>query len=193
MLISYTMETDLLIETLRRHYYLTVPEERSIRAEAFKKTIRKNQVIQEEGEVSRNLYFIDSGFISSCFNSVEGPTCFWLAGKGEFITSPSFFSQKRSGEVLRAEETTEISCFAYPALMKLMESNENIRRAFLSCYFSYQKKLIARVRSLLEDSAAERVRKLFDEYPDILQKVSARYAASYLGVRRAWFHRLIKK
>lgn len=187
------MNADLLIRTLRNNHYLSISEEKSIESILFRRAFNKSQIIHEEGQVCRYLYFIDSGFISSYFNGLEGPVCFWLARTGDFMTSTSFFGQKRSGEVLRAEEDTEVACFAYPALMKLMESNENIRRTFLSFCFRYEAQLFERLRSLLEDSAAERVRKLFEQYPDILQKVSAGYAASYLGVRRTSFFKLKNK
>ncbi|KAA8474934.1 CRP-like cAMP-binding protein [Arcticibacter tournemirensis] len=187
------MDTDLLLKTLNKGHSLALSDQEIILGILEEEKFNKNDFLQHDNERSRRLYFIKSGVVRIYFNSPEKQVTYLFAREGEFVTSTAFFDQTRAEENIIAEETTEVLSVSYPDLMMLMHSTDNISRVLIYFCNLYRRMALRRLRSLLEDSPEERVRKLFARYPDILQKTKPEHVASYCGISRTSLYRTMKK
>lgn len=187
------MDADLLLKTLSKGHALALSDQEVILSMLKQEKFNRNDFLQHDNERSRRLYFIKSGFVRIYFNSPEKQITYLFAREGEFVTSSSFFDQTRAEENIMAEETTEVLSISYRNLMILMHSTDNIGSVLIYFYNLYRRMVFRRLRSLLEDSPEERVRKLFARYPDILQKTKPEHAATYCGISRTGLYRTLKK
>lgn len=187
------MDTDLLLKTLKKGRELTIDDELAIKSAVSLKKFKKKEFLQKENQHCRWLYFINTGFTRSYFNGRSGEVTYLFTGKEKFVTPAAFFDQSYSKEAIIAEEPTETLRLSYPDLEALCHSSENIRKAFRYQFVQYVHFLTGRIQSVLGDDSKGRVKKLFSEYRDILQRVKPEHAASYVNVSRAVLYRILRK
>ncbi|WP_276165504.1 Crp/Fnr family transcriptional regulator [Zobellia alginiliquefaciens] len=162
----------------------------------FKKvTFSKNDFILEEGKTENHYWFIESGFARSYVMNTEGKdisTNFYAVGD-IVIDWTSFFLRNPTRENIQA--LTDCVCWQldFDTFQELFHSirsfREQGRTTLVNSYFALKKQSVA----MIADQASERYLKLLREKPHIIQNISLKHIATYLGVTDTSLSRIRKE
>jgi len=172
-LFSYLHSISPLSETLRQHLQQIVKR---------KELARKEHLLQA-GQVCKSIWFIERGLLR-CYTAREsGEVCSWFMKEGDVCMSvESFFLQQSSLENIQAMENTELYSIEFEELQQIYREFPafNITgRVLLEKYYLLSEQRLTAMRSR---RAPERYRWLGEHSPELLQRVPAKYLASYLGI-----------
>jgi CRP-like cAMP-binding protein len=126
-------------------------------------------VLLKEGEIARNVYFIEKGCFRLSFNNDGKDVTFQFFFEGEAI----------SFESLEASVVHSLSKSDY---LTIIESSPAIKQEMEEQTFQrlvYIEKLFL---SRIKNSPEERYKELLQQYPQVLQRVPQHYIASFLGI-----------
>ncbi|WP_420387665.1 Crp/Fnr family transcriptional regulator [Roseivirga sp.] len=160
-----------------------------------KKDFQKKQHIINSGDINKQFWFVESGFARSYIINSEGEeitTGFF--GKGDIVIDwESFFMRSatlESIECLSDMVLWEIQQDDFQRLFDSVDSYRELCRAILvTSHFKLKKYHL----SFVADSALERYQKLLQTRPDIVQEVSLKHIASYLGITDTSLSRIRKE
>lgn len=180
------------MEQLLNYLHLFSPLSDELREHLASILVRKEftgkQFLLRAGHVSRCLYFIESGLIRSYYMHGDRDITAWFMKENDMAISVySFFCQTPSTENIQALENTIVHYITYEALQQVYKNfvsfNTNMRKILQhDCRMSEK-----RTRSIQSIKAKERYAFLAAEQPELLQRVPAKYLASYLGLTEATF------
>lgn len=154
----------------------------------------KNQILLQVGQTENYLSFIESGIIRFFIPKEENDVTFsfifsnsFMSGYESFITqTPSIYSIETLAETVLWRISYEDLQIVY----KESEIGNIIGR--LSCENLYLRKSKREI-SLLRDTAEQRYQNLFREQPYILEHISLKYIASFIGVTPQALSRIRKR
>lgn len=170
-------------------------EQKQIVSAYQKKHVKKNDILLRETETAKVYHFVESGYLRSFATNQEGQdisTAFFKR-KDVAIDWPSFLLQVPSKENIQA--LTDVICWEldYKTFQEFFHQFEAFRDAgrtrLVSNYFDLKRKSV----SAITDSAKQRYLKLLEEKPDLLQHVSLKHLASYLGITDTSLSRIRKE
>ncbi|MBL7919292.1 MAG: Crp/Fnr family transcriptional regulator [Bacteroidia bacterium] len=155
----------------------------------------KNEFLLEEGKIANRYFFIESGFVRSYATDLEGndiSTNFYSFGD-IVIDWPSFFLRTPTKENIQA--LTDCVCWQldFETFQQLFHSieafRENGRTTLVGSYFELKRHSI----SMITDHAKDRYKRLMREKPLIVQHISLKQIATYLGVTDTSLSRIRKE
>ncbi len=155
----------------------------------------KNDFLLKEGQTARDYWFVQSGFIRSFAIDPEGndiSTNFYTTGDIA-IDWPSFFLRHPTKENMQA--LTDCVCWqldfdTFQTLFHSIEAfREQGRTTLVGSYFALKNHSV----SMITDQAKERYKKLLKEKPQIIQNVSLKQIATYLGITDTSLSRIRKE
>jgi CRP-like cAMP-binding protein len=155
----------------------------------------KNDYLLKEGQVEKKYWFIESGFIRSYIIDTEGnDITFNLYAAGDVVIDyPSIFFFAPTRENIQA--LTDCVCWEIDveSFQELFGSIPNYREQqkglLVGSYFALKEHSI----SLIADEAKDRYLKLLKEKPHIIQNVSLKHIATFLGVTDTSLSRIRKE
>ncbi|MGL5892427.1 MAG: Crp/Fnr family transcriptional regulator [Bacteroidia bacterium] len=185
------------LNTLRKFIesYTSIPtdEWETIFACFEKRVIEKDELILQEGNVCRHLYFIESGLLRFYINK-EGNdiTKFFTESPYFFTSQSSFNSQKPANENIQAIEKSVVWQVTYNQVNELYK---------LESWTTFARKIIQEVQFFTEEILEElqtetaefRYEKMQKNNPELLQRIPLKYLASYLGIAPQSLSRIRKK
>lgn len=155
------------------------------------KTVRKNDFFIREGQVCKEVAFVQSGFFRSYYHNSAGDEityCFSFAGA--FITAySSFISQQKTVENIYAMTDAELFVITREGILQLEQSSVNWLR--LSKLLAEQEfmKMEQRV-FILKENAEIRYLDLLHNHPEYLQQIPLNHLASFLGITQRHLSRI---
>jgi CRP-like cAMP-binding protein len=158
------------------------------------KTYKKKEVVIEEGQVCRHIWFLNKGVSRSFYyrNQAEHTSDFFI--ENSFLTNyESFLTRKPSIGSIDALEDCEMLMISYDSLQKLYnESNvwEKTGRIIAERLFLGAKR---RKDDLIANSPELLYLFLVQERPQVIQRVPQYYIASFLGITPEHLSRIRKK
>jgi len=162
----------------------------------FKKVVfSKNDYLLEEGKTENDYWFVERGFARSYVVDTEGKditTNFYSEGD-IIIDWTSFFLRNPTRENIQA--LTDCVCWqldfnTFQELFHGIRSfREQGRTTLVNSYFSLKKQSV----SMIADQALERYKKLLKDKPHIVQNISLKHIATYLGVTDTSLSRIRKE
>lgn len=171
-------------------------EEMEITISKFKQvTFEKNSFLLEEGKTANHYWFIQSGFVRSYVIDTEGndiTTNFFSVGD-IVIDWPSFFLRNPTRENIQA--LSECVCWRldFDTFQELFHNIKNFREqgrtTLVESYFALKRHSI----SMIADQAKDRYLKLLKEKPHIVQNVSLKHIATFLGITDTSLSRIRKE
>ncbi|MUH35475.1 Crp/Fnr family transcriptional regulator [Zobellia amurskyensis] len=171
-------------------------EELAVIIPKFKKVaFPKNDFILEEGKTENHYWFIESGFARSYVVNTEGKdisTNFYAVGD-IVIDWTSFFLRNPTRENIQA--LTDCVCWQldFDTFQELFHGirsfREQGRTTLVNSYFSLKEQSVA----MIADQASQRYLKLLREKPHIIQNISLKHIATYLGVTDTSLSRIRKE
>jgi CRP-like cAMP-binding protein len=185
------------MKDLLTQFDFTEPEIEAFLSNAQNVKFRKKDILLEENQVCRYLYFVKEGVIRSYVTDKEGKEftkSFFYAQKQDFATSfPSFMAQKPSILFLEAVTDTEVLAWHHSYIHEKLNSDFRFFRFFRHCtdllYLRFEQKDICMLRSTPE----ERYLTFKEEYPELISSVPLHYIATYLGITPETLSRIRKR
>ncbi len=174
---------------------ITKEELKSILSKYKQVTFSKNDYLLQEGQVEKKYWFIESGFIRSYIIDTEGnDITFNLYASGDVVidyASIFFFAPTRENiQALTDCVCWEISFEDFQEMFNTITSfREQQRGLLVGSYFALKEHSI----SLIADEAKVRYLKLVKEKPQIIQNVSLKHIATFLGITDTSLSRIRKE
>jgi CRP-like cAMP-binding protein len=155
----------------------------------------KNDYLLKEGQIEKKYWFIESGFIRSYVIDTEGnDTTFNLYAPGDVVIDyPSMFFFAPTRENIQA--LTDCICWeiTFEDFQEMFNSIVNFREQqrglLVGSYFALKEHSI----SLIADEAKDRYLKLLKEKPHIVQNISLKHIATFLGITDTSLSRIRKE
>lgn len=158
-------------------------------------TFEKNAYLLKEGQIEKKYWFIETGFVRSYIIDTEGNdiTFNLYASTDVVIDYPSIFFFAPTRENIQALTDCvcwEISFASFQELFNdVLNYREQQRGLLVGSYFALKQHSI----SLIADQAKDRYLRLLKEKPHIIQNVSLKHIATFLGVTDTSLSRIRKE
>lgn len=174
---------------------ITKDELKEIIPQYKKVTFQKGDYLLKEGQVEKCYWFIETGFIRSYIIDTEGnDITFNLYGSGDVVIDyPSMFFFAPTRENIQA--LTDLVCWeiSFNDFQEMFNTITNFREQqrglLVGSYFALKEHSI----SLIADQAKNRYLKLLKEKPHIVQNVSLKHIATFLGITDTSLSRIRKE
>ncbi|WP_334126076.1 Crp/Fnr family transcriptional regulator [Empedobacter brevis] len=161
--------------------------------ELFKeKTIKKGRLFISEGDIPKHLSFIIKGIVKFYYIDNKGNE--WIkhiAVENEFITAyGNFLHQTPSLYFIEAVEDTTLLSLSYETFVKLIDNSKawsDIVRKFTEDIY-YKKEI--REAIFLKMDATERYLNFLKEYKHLVNRISIKEMASFLGISHVSLSRI---
>ena len=184
-----------ILENIANHVNLTSEEEELFLSKTETKSVKAKTILLSSGDVSKQTYFVNSGILRSFNindNIVEHVLHF--ACEGWWIGDMySYISGKPGNLFIEVLEDAEIVSISKENHQKLYQEIPKLERFFRilaeNSLVSHQERLMDN----LSLTAEERFEKFCRKYPDLINKVSQKYIASYIGVTPEFFSKMKSK
>jgi CRP-like cAMP-binding protein len=157
------------------------------------KHIEKEQIILEEGQVCKHLYFLESGLLRY-FIIKEGVdiTKFFTVAPYCFTSQMSFNAEIPAKENIQALEASVVWQITLEQANALFE---------LKSWAIFARKIIQEVQYFIEailqavqtETAAYRYEKMLKEQPELIQRIPLKHLASFFGIAPQSLSRIRKK
>lgn len=159
-----------------------------------KKTISKNEYLLSEGQVCRQLYFLEKGALRGFYNLDGKEITHWFGFEKDFVTSfHSFITQEPAVENIQLLEGCILWSISKETLTALFNKYHEIERLVRIAYEKYYIRLEERFVNAQFKTATERYENLLQQTPHILERVPLGCIASYLGISQETLSRIRSK
>lgn len=157
--------------------------------------LEKNEFLLHAGEICQRTYFVLEGCLRIFFINETGQDATrYLAFENQFATGlVSFITQQPSLEFVQAVANTKvlyISRHDFYALLKIVPEWEGFYRHYLEYAYVLNTN---RLMSFLTLDAGERYKRLLDETPETVKRLSNKLVASYLNMSQETLSRVKSK
>ncbi|UIR57860.1 Crp/Fnr family transcriptional regulator [Sphingobacterium sp. SRCM116780] len=157
--------------------------------------VKKKNILLNIDQIQKSIYFIIKGAVRSYYvDSLGKDTTSWLLFEGDLAISVySFFSQKRSFEVLETLEDSVLLVLNYADLMHLYQSFPEFNYIGRVLTETYYIKGEEKANELRIFSATERYQHLIAKQPNIVARIPLGIISSYLGITQSTLSRIRAK
>ena len=173
---------------------LTERELRLFEQQCIYREVPKKFTLVEEGQVARELYFINRGCLRFYYNRDGDEITGFIFLENMFATAlDSFLQQEPSAQIVETLEDCELLVISYSALQQLYDYSTNFQ--IFGRKLAEQRLVNAQriLSSYILDSPEERYRKLLATRPEWLLRVPQHYIASFLGITPVSLSRIRKR
>jgi CRP-like cAMP-binding protein len=158
------------------------------------KSIRKNEFFLAEGQVCKHVGFIIKGLMRYYINHNGEDKTYAFAQENDFVcNNESFIPQTSSTKVIQALEDCEILQISYADLQtfyKNINKGERFGRIIIEQVFI---QTLQELSSFYTDTPEKRYEIFIKKHPDLQQRISQYYIASYVGVQPQSLSRIRKR
>ena len=158
------------------------------------KTFQKGDLLLNEGNVCRNIYFIDEGLTKTFFyrDGKEFIMRFFHENM-MFTVIDSYITQTPSTFMILALETTTVTYISQEELEELCKKHHCIE-TFLRKLVSFASiNMSKRISEMLEENATARYNNFVKENNSLLQRISLGDLSSYIGITQVSLSRIRAK
>jgi len=186
---------NLLRTHIEKRVQLTDEEFEVISKFFIPKKLRKKQFLLHEGEVCKNIGFVNSGCLREyTIDSKGSEHIIQFAIEDWWISDPnSFLSGLPSTYNIDALENSEVLLLEKSAREKLLDFCPKMERFFRILIEANFVATQRRITESLSTSAEERYLKFIKTYPKLIEQVSQNHIASYLGITPQSLSRIRKE
>jgi CRP/FNR family transcriptional regulator, anaerobic regulatory protein len=185
---------EILIEKLNSLSPMSKELEGTIRSLAKITTYRAGDLILREAEICNGACLVVKGLTRSFYINEGLDITSRFMEEGFIVTSwPSYYTQKPGNEFVEALEETTLGCLSYSDIQQLyidfpefnIVGRKQVEYAF---YLAEQ-----RTQMLRKHTAEEKYKFFLDNHPTLLQRVSLKHIATYLGMNHETLSRVRSK
>ncbi len=151
--------------------------------QATTKEIGAKEQLLNEGEMAKNMYFVEKGCLRTWFLCDGTEFTFQFIFENQFISSfESLWTNQPSLYTIESIEPCTLKVIAKKDFQLTLDKNPSIRDEFnnylITRLFHYQKLFVARI----SEKPETRYLHLIKTHPEILKRIPQHYIASYLGI-----------
>lgn len=185
----------LILQNISKHVSLTPEEETLFLSKTETKLVKAKTILLSSGEVSNETYFVNSGILRS-FNINDNiiEHALHFACEGWWMSDMySYISGKPGNLFIEVIEDAELTIISKENLQELYHLIPKLDRFFR---ILAENSLVAHQERLMDNlslTAEERYEKFCSKYPSLIQKVSQKNIASYIGVTPEFFSKMKSK
>lgn len=185
----------ILFKEIESKISLTSEEEEVCRSLFIPKRVRKRQYILQQGDLCKNLAFVEKGALRSyTFDEKGNEHILQFALEGWWISDIySFLTQEPSDYNIDAIEDSELLLITNPGLEELYERVPKFERYFRLLTQSNMVAMQKRLTGSLSKTAEEKYLNMLAAYPNIVSRVPQHMIASYLGITPETLSRIRKR
>jgi CRP/FNR family transcriptional regulator, anaerobic regulatory protein len=185
---------DQILTRLSQFISLDKSEQDIFKCKLIVKRYKKKELILQEGQVSKYVYFINSGCLRYYYNlEGEEKTAQFFFENGWYTDYASFLTGKPTQQNIETLEKTELLMISADALQQLfidIPKFEKFGRIMAENAFLGVRN---RNEMLMNQTAEERYLTLMKERPKVFERVPQHYIASYLGIKPPSLSRIRKR
>ena len=146
-------------------------------------SVPSKAILLEEGKIAEKLYLIHKGCLRLFFYNEGKDITFQFFFEGDFVASfDSLYKRTPSLFYLESIEPTELTAIRREDFYNQINNNLSFRQLYeeklIDRFHAYQQLFLSRIKN----TPQQRYEELLKEYPNIIQRVSQHYIASYLGI-----------
>lgn len=188
------MDTTLILQNIAKHHVQLTADEQAFFASLLKpKSVRRKQLLLQEGEVSKHSIFVNKGCLrgytldKNGFEHVLGfaPPDWWMSDMYSLIT------QKPGNLYIEALEDSEVLLLSRTGQEQLFGQVPKFERFFR---ILMENALVTNQQRLLDNlslPAQERYRNFCQRYPSLVACLPKKQIASYIGVTPEFFSKMM--
>ncbi len=159
--------------------------------------LKKGETFLAYDEPNQKLGLLLNGLMYATYvaeNGQEWISRFFYAPDNAIVSShDSFLSGEKSSEAICAYEDSEIIYITKNEFDKMLESNNDLQALVLRMAEESYINALKRVHMLQSLTASQRVKRFVKEHGDLVSRVQRQHIASYLGIHRNIFTRILNK
>ncbi|GAB4017293.1 Crp/Fnr family transcriptional regulator [Spirosoma sp. KCTC 42546] len=145
--------------------------------------VKKNELVVEEGKVSKHIGFVESGMFQYFVLKDGDEITTYISIENTFLASLlSFIGEVPARENIRALTDSSISLISKTSLQKLINELPRFKEFYIGLLEASICGIDATRHDLIVLTAEQRYEKMLTEEPHLLQKIPLQYLASILGV-----------
>lgn len=180
-----------LTDKIKSIYKINKVAEDALMSSLKKVEVSKNDFLISEGKVCRNLFFLEQGAVRGFYNIDGKEVTHWFGFENDFVTSfHSFITEESSVEYVQAIEDVTLWYISKKDLTDLFDQYPEIERLVRMAYEKYYIRLEERYVNAQFKTAKQRYDGLIETSPNILQRASLGYIASFLGISQETLSRI---
>jgi CRP-like cAMP-binding protein len=159
--------------------------------------LKKGESFIDYGEKTKRIGILLDGLLYATYLSDSGTE--WVSRfffpPNNFIVSnhEGFYLGKNSTECIRAYEDSELIYIEKDEFKRLLDNNRQFERTVRVLAEESYIQSMARVHSFQSLNAEKRIRKFFNENPELGKRLQRQHIASYLGIHRNILTRFLYK
>jgi CRP-like cAMP-binding protein len=184
-----------ILKNISKHVSLTSEEETLFLSKTETKFVKAKTILLSSNEIAKHTYFVNSGILRS-FNINDNiiEHVLHFACEGWWIGDMySYISEKPGNLFIEVLEDSEIVSISKENHQQLYHDIPKLERFFRilaeNSLVSHQERLMDN----LSLTAEERFEKFCIKYPTLIQKISQKQIASYIGVTPEFLSKLKKR
>ena len=165
----------------------------SLKSSGKKRTCSRGELLLKEGEIEKNLYYIESGAVRVFLLSAHEAQTIRLGYEGSIIYSLSSFLKGNPSEFyVEAIRKTTLKVLSKTALSDIVNKNIESLNGYNSLLETVIAQQMEREIDLLTISPAERLQRVLQRSPNLFQHIPLKYIAAYLRMTPETLSRIRK-
>jgi len=177
------MNYDLILSNIGKHISLNEAERNFFCSLLKEKKISKKDLVLTEGQLCRNISFVNAGILSAFFNHEGKESTIMFAMQDWWITDINCFINQQSAMLnIVALEETEVLQLSKENMDKLLQEFPKFEKFFRIIFQNAYVREQLRTIQNLSLPAAERYDNFCAKYERISKMITQKQIASYLGI-----------
>lgn len=159
----------------------------------FSKKIKKKELLLREGEVNDRMFYVEKGLLRIYYINKDGREInTWFVKEGEFVYAcHSFHYQIPSEEYIEAMEDAVIMSIKKETWLLLLRNNHKLALFTVNELMANISEFSKQAEMLRMMTGEEKYAYLKTQKKDIIDRISQKHLASYLGVDTTYLSKII--
>ncbi len=159
----------------------------------FSKKVKKKELLLKEGEVNDRMFYVQKGLLRVYFINDDGKEInTWFVKEGEFVYAcHSFHYQIPSEEYIEAMEDCVIMTIKKETWLMLLRNNHKLALFTVNELMANIAEFATQAGVLRLMTGEKKYEYLKTHKSDILERISQKHLASYLGVETTYLSKII--
>lgn len=186
--------TAALLRTIERAAGVRLPGVERLLNRVRARTMAAGEAAFHEDETCPRLFIVRHGLFKQFYTKRDGTE--WIksfAREGEAFACPMALAGQRTTFASAALEPSVVEVIEWPDVESLGDTDLQWQRAIRLAFQRLAELKVRRERDLLMLSAEQLYRQLVESSPDLLERVTQKDLASYLGVTAVGLNRIAKR
>lgn len=160
----------------------------------FTKKIKKGNHVLHAGDVNKHIFYVQSGLFRVYLLNDDKEVNTWFVKEGEFITSvKSFHKEEPATEYIQALEDSVVVSIRKDVVEMVLKNNHKFALFAIDELFNNLCEYSDQCDMLRYMTSEKRYLFLKERKPEILNRLSQKHLASYIGVETTYLSKIVNQ